>query len=200
MQEMNLSLVGNLNVTVVGGHKTALRISISDRQCATYNYCPQTNTITIAETPHGISPLNLQYPAHFQLRELRVRGSRVVVDGISTDLLSICIENTSSHLILRNNTLDQLRLRSESRNTIDMTQQALPRKFSHSLSRDTIVRMPNQGPPTCIVCFENEITQLFVACGHWCLCSACSSMNCCPVCRKESQQMKIYQHSATHHA
>jgi hypothetical protein len=164
------------------------------------SYCPQTNTITIAETPHGIPHLHLQYPEHLQLQELKVCGSRVVVDGIATAQLSICIEGAGSHVILRNNSLSRLTLRSESRNTIDMTQQALPRKFSHCLSKDTVVKMPNQGPPTCIVCFENEITQLFVACGHWCLCSTCSSMNCCPVCRKEGQQMKIYQQSATHHA
>jgi hypothetical protein len=200
MQRLNISLVGNLSVTIAGSRSNTLGISVSNQQCAGYSYCPQTETITIAESPHGLPKLSLQYPGHFQLHQLTVCGSRVIVEGISTSKLSIHIKDIGSHVVLRGNSLEHLVLRSDSRNIVDLTQQALPRKFSHQLSKDTTVRMPNQGPPTCIVCFENEITQVFVACGHWCLCSACSSMDCCPVCRKESQQLRIYQQSATHYS
>lgn len=199
MQRMKISITGNLSVAITGSQTHRLCLSVLNQQHASYTYCPQTETITVAEDASGLPQLNLQYPGHLQLQELQVRGARVVVESITTQSLTIYVRSADSHVILRNNSLNRLNLRCELRSIVDMTQQALPKLFSHQLGKDAVVRMPNQGPPTCVVCFENEITQLFVACGHWCLCSACSSMNCCPICRKESNQLRVYQQSAVHH-
>jgi len=196
---MKISIIGNLSIAIVGSHTHRLCLSVLNQQHASYTYCPQTETITVTEDASGLPQLNLQYPGHLQLQELQVRGARVVVESITTQSLTINVRSADSHVILRNNSLSRLNLRCELRSIVDMTQQALPKLFSHQLGKDAVVRMPNQGPPTCVVCFENEITQLFVACGHWCLCSACSSMNCCPICRKESNQLRVHQQSAVHH-
>lgn len=193
---MKISIVGNLSVTIAAGCKS-LNLSVLSQR-ALYTYCPQTETVTVTEDCFGNAQLNLHFPNHL-LHELQVKDALVVLEGITTPRLNIHLRSTNSRVILRNNSLDRLRLFSESRGTIDMTQQALPKSFSHRLGKDTIVRMPNQGPPTCVVCFENEITQLFVACGHWCLCSACSSMNACPICRKEGSQLSVRQQSACHY-
>jgi hypothetical protein len=198
MQTLSISIVGNLSVTISGGQKSALSIAVSNQQTAVYSYCPQTNSVTVLESVQGVPQLALHYPAHFQLREVVIRGARVVIENVVSSSLTISVSESASKAILLNNSLERLTLRSDARNIIDMTQQALPKRFSHHLAKETIVRMPNQGPPTCIVCFENEITQLFVACSHWCLCSACSAMTSCPVCRKEGAQLRVYQQSATH--
>ena len=82
MQRLNISLVGNLSVTIAGSRSNTLGISVSNQQCAGYSYCPQTETITIVESPHGLPKLSLQYPGHFQLHQLTVCGSRGGGTGI----------------------------------------------------------------------------------------------------------------------
>lgn len=198
MQSFKILVIGKLDVKITGDLKNMLHISVP--QNASYSYCPQTSTVHINENTSNPSPLNLHYPAHFQLQALCIQHARVALEGITALSLDISLLGPNAQIILRGNTLDQLSLHSNARNLIDMTQQGLPKQFSHSLARDTTIRMPNQGPPTCIVCCENEVTQLFVSCGHWCLCNACSTLTHCPICRTETSQMRVYQQSTVHHA
>lgn len=196
---MRINITGDLSVRITNNLRNELLVSVIAKRGVTFSYCPQQSTVDIVEHAGGLREVNLKYPSHFQLTELTIAsGAKVILEGLDIACLKLQTLHPRSQAILRSNRLDELMLHSDSRNTIDMTMQALPKKFSHQLHKDTVVRMPNQGPPTCIVCYENEITQMFVACGHWCLCSACSSMNHCPVCRRESEQVRIYQQSTVH--
>jgi len=197
---MKININGELSVHIATNLTGELLLSVVAKRAASYSYCPQRATVSIVENPAGLHELKLKYPSHFWLNELTIAsGAKVILENLELGALKLQVLGPRSSAVLRGNRLDDLLLFSDSRNTIDMSMQALPKKFSHQLNKETLIRMPNQGPPTCIVCYENEITQMFVACGHWCLCSACSSMNHCPVCRRESGQVRVYQQSAGHY-
>jgi len=197
---MKITVNGELSVHIATNLRSELLLSVVAKRSVSFSYCPQRAAIDIVEDIKGLRQLKLKYPNHFWLNELIVaNGAKVILENLELTSLKLTLLNSGSQAILRGNHLDELVLHSDSRNTVDMTMQGLPGKFSHQLGKDTVVRMPNQGPPTCIVCHENEITQMFAACGHWCLCSACSSMNHCPVCRRESGQVRVYQQSVAHY-
>ena len=195
MQNVKVIISGRINVTLQTNAKGELAIKAGTG--VAYNYCPQTQTVSITEgNSHHLS---LNYPSYVQLCELEVNGSTVVLENLTIPSLNACVINNNSRLSLRGNTIDQLSLLSDSRNTIDMTQQALPKRFSYQASKDTTIRMPNQGPPMCVACYENEVSRVFLACGHWCLCSNCASLQRCPICRAESAQLRVIQQSAVHY-
>jgi E3 ubiquitin-protein ligase MUL1 len=47
---------------------------------------------------------------------------------------------------------------------------------------------------TCVVCLEAQSTIAYVACGHMCVCQACSKpLKKCPVCRMQSDCIKVFR-------
>jgi len=47
---------------------------------------------------------------------------------------------------------------------------------------------------TCVVCLEAQSTIAYVACGHMCVCQACSKpLKRCPVCRTASECIKVFR-------
>lgn len=47
----------------------------------------------------------------------------------------------------------------------------------------------------CSICLDNSIEQVFIQCGHACICNECVSKlekKCCPICRANSKTIKIY--------
>ena len=171
---MKITVNGELSVHIATNLRSELLLSVVAKRSVSFSYCPQRAAIDIVEDIKGLRQLKLKY------------GAKVILENLELTSLKLTLLNSGSQAILRGNHLDELVLHSDSRNTVDMTMQGLPGKFSHQLGKDTVVRMPNQGPPTCIVCHEN-------------LCSACSSMNHCPVCRRESGQVRVYQQSVAHY-
>lgn len=196
---MRIAIEGDLSVVIGVNTSRQLILELESKFAVDHNYCPQTRSFRLRSLERlATTRLNFNFPIHCELRRLSIFNAKVVLENIDAAQLDIDVHGPRANLVLRGNTFVALNVESFARNTIDMSLQSLPEQFSHRVAKGTQLKMPNQGPPTCVVCYENEITQMFTGCGHWCLCRNCASVARCPICRQESAQIRILQ-AAAHH-
>jgi hypothetical protein len=194
---MNITIEGKLCVIIGCDTLHQITLTITSSFAVDYNYFPQTNVVRLRCLDQPMpTRLHFHFPARYELRRLIVFDSKVVVENNTSQKLAVEIHGPRANVILRGNNLTSLKVDSFARNVVDMSLQSMPDHFSHRVTKGTQLKMPNQGPPTCVVCCENEITQVFTGCGHWCLCKACATITRCPICRQESTQMRVLQAAA----
>lgn len=200
MSELNIAVTGDLLVRITETREKGINFHMESKlKRVQYSYTPGRNLLRFY-TSEGVGDrcASLQHPQKWELRSLELGGdgSRVVVEGVTSNTLTIYNHGLGNSLQLRNNNLATMYLNDEHPCNYDFSEQALPHESHHKLHPHSTVRMPNAGPPICISCYENEVTQLFEDCGHWCLCKNCSnSTPKCPLCRTGGAQIRVQQRS-----
>jgi len=126
--------------------------------------------------------------------ELFASDLNVELNGICLAFVNFMVESNGVRnvVVIRDNEFESLTLVDNGGQTkFDLSHQSgLP---LHTKTRNnSVLLFARTAGPNCVVCSDQEATEVYVPCGHWGICKVCSMRNeCtrCPVCRGESRQM-----------
>jgi hypothetical protein len=168
------------------GRKVSLRLLSID---------PLQDTCCLGGIEDAIGDVNF-FTIHGELYgvELCTSDLNVEISGINLSWVNFTVESNGlrNAVVIRDNDFESLTLVDNVGQTkFDLSHQ-LGLTLHTKTRNNSVLLFARTAGPTCVVCADNEATEVYMPCGHWGICKECSMRNeCtrCPVCRGESQQM-----------
>jgi hypothetical protein len=134
------------------------------------------------------------------LHEIKLEACDLAVElrGIKRPLVGFTVDSHGlrNAVVFKDNEFGSLTLLDTAGLTrFDLSQQSPLVLHTETRQSSSLIFARTAGP-TCVVCFDQEATEVYLPCGHWGVCKVCAVRNecgSCPICREHGgQRMSVY--------
>jgi hypothetical protein len=137
-------------------------------------------------------------PGDLYAVELCSSNLNIELNGMNLPWVNFTVEShgLQNAIMIRDNEFESLTLVDNAGQTkFDLSHQ-MGLTLHTKTRNNSVLLFARTAGPNCVVCSDQEATEVYIPCGHWGICKVCSQRNeCtrCPVCRGDSERrMSLY--------